>query len=83
MTSPASANQNPSRSGYVSPPIRLGPDERIVSRAECWRPACRETFGAYKTVAHLSSGQIVAYCHRRRHDDLSYRADRWRHESAA
>lgn len=31
----------------------------------CWRPECRQEFGAYRTVERfVSSGLIIARCHR-------------------
>jgi hypothetical protein len=68
---------------YVSPPIRLRPEDRIVSRAECWRSDCRAEFRGYATILFTITGLIVAFCHRGRYDDLGHRADVWRHEMAA
>ncbi len=66
------------RTGYASPPIRLDAGSRIVARAMCWRGDCRKRFGEYRTIAHLADGRVVAWCHRRSHDDLAYRADVWK-----
>jgi hypothetical protein len=64
--------------------IRLGPDDRIVIRSVCWRPTCRDRFGPYRPVAHLRGGRLmIAFCHRRVHDELSARVDRWKYSGAA
>ncbi len=71
--------------GFVSPGIRLSPDERVVNRSTCWRPACRDEWAHARTntIAFLASGATVAWCHRRVYDDLGYRADIWRHGAQA
>jgi hypothetical protein len=69
-----------SQTGNQSPPIRLDPGVSVVGRAQCWRPECRSL---YNTIAKLSDGRVVAYCHRRIYDDLGFHVDRWAHRAAA
>jgi hypothetical protein len=82
VKSPANVDPNRSDDGFTSPPIRLDAGARVTRRSTCWRAACRDRFGDYASVAQLTNGTVVAWCHRRIHDDFSLRADRWRHEAA-
>jgi hypothetical protein len=75
--------RNDTPAGYVSPLIRV--DSRTVRRSTCWRPDCRTEWARSKlsTVSWLADGRVVAFCHRRIHDDLGYRAEAWRYGEAA
>lgn len=67
----------------MATPIRLGPGDQIATRSMCWRPACRERFGPYRTVAHLQGGRVVvAWCHRTIHDAAAYQVDVWKYGEA-
>jgi hypothetical protein len=68
---------------YPSPPIRLSAGDLATERTECWRDDCRDRWPGYGSVTWLSDGRIVAWCHRRVHDDLGLRVDLWRHGMAA
>lgn len=81
MTTPD--ERQDTRRGWTCIPIRLGPDDRIVARATCWRSTCRASFGPYQTIARLRDGRTVAWCHRRIHDDLGLRVDQWKHGQVA
>jgi hypothetical protein len=70
-------------SDKTEPAIRLAPGDRIASRSTCWRPACREAFGDYRPVVFLAGGRfVVAFCHRRVHDESGHRADVWKYGPA-
>lgn len=75
MITPGNHNDTPRE--YASPPIRLDPGERVVERMTCWREECRHANGDYATVAWLTNGRVVAFCHRKVHDDLGYTAEVW------
>lgn len=69
--------------GYISPPIRLSPRDRAIRRTPCWRAPCRAEYPGYSTVTFTITGRIVAWCHRRIHDDLGFRADVLKHGEVA
>lgn len=70
MMYPISAAHDTARR-TTSPPIRLRPGERIAYRTECWRPDCRDRQRGYSTVAYLTNGMVIAWCHRSRYHNLA------------
>ena len=65
--------------GYASPPIRLRPVDRVTSRTECWRAACRSTNRGYQTISITITGKTIAFCHRKVHEGFGVRVDAWKY----
>lgn len=61
------------------------PNQNCGERQTCWRQACRDHFGPYRTIERLASGLTVAHCHSTAYppDCLDLRADIWRHRGTA
>ena len=72
----------PAPSGQPRRALRLSSHDRVIERSVCWRHDCRAVNGVYPTIA-VCDRVVVAFCHRRVHDELSYRADRWKYGAVA